>query len=139
MANNFKGYLLKFGDVELPNSYLQMDRCTSIPKQREEIEAYRDDYSRDLIRVTAAGKKTKQVFFFRPLTHLQIQALRAVMEHSLVNAAQRKYHITYWDDESMDYDEGDFYIPDITFTRSRVDEVHNLVYYSEFEMHIIEY
>lgn len=138
-TNNFQGYLYKFGNVELPNSYLQMDKCTSTPKQREEIEAYRDDYSRTLHRVTANGMKTKQVLYFRPLNHMQILALKEVMRNSLVDAKQRKYHITYWNDEGMQYNEGDFYIPDITFVRRRVDEENNLVYYCEFEMHIIEY
>lgn len=45
MATNFKGYLLKFGNIVFPNEYLAMDKCTSTPNTRVEIEAYRDDYA----------------------------------------------------------------------------------------------
>jgi hypothetical protein len=139
MASNFKGYLLKFGDVELPNSYLVLGGSESTPKQREEIEAYRDDDSRTLHRVTASGKKTSQKFKFRSLTDTQLKALKNVMNNSLVSAKERKYTITYWDDENLQYDSGDFYIPDITYTRKRIDEKKNILYYDEFEMEIIEY
>lgn len=135
----FQGYLLKFGNVELPNSYLQMDKCTSTPNQREEIEAYRDDYSRDLHRVTATGKKTKQTFAFRALKHTELAALKTVMANSLVDEGQRKYNVTFWDDEKLEYRTGAFYIPDITYTRSWIDEKNNILYYKEFEMTIVEY
>ena len=140
MANNFRGYLLKFGNVELPNSYLALsDNNTSTPNQREEVKAYRDDYSRDLHRVTATGKKTKQVFHFRSLTNVELSALKAVMANSLVNASERKYRITYWNDEDLTYKTGDFYVPDITYVRQRVDEKNNKLYYGEFDLTIIEY
>lgn len=139
MASNFKGYLLKFGDVELPNSYLVWEGSTSTPKQREEISACRDDFSRDLYRITADGMKTKQTFKFRSLTDTELKALQNVMKNSLVSEKERKYSITYWDDESLQYESGDFYIPDITYTRKWIDEKKNVLYYSEFEMSIIEY
>lgn len=140
MASNFRGYLLKFGNVELPNSYLAMsDNNTSTPNQREEIKAYRDDYSRNLHRVTADGRKTKQVFHFRSLNDEELASLKAVMANSLVNTAERKYRITYWNDEDLAYRTGDFYVPDITYVRQRVDEKTNRLYYGEFELTIIEY
>jgi hypothetical protein len=131
--------LLKFGDTELPNSYLILNGSESTPKQREEVKAYRDDYSRALTRITADGMKTKQVFHFRSLTDRQLLALQNVMKKSLVVAKERKYHITYWDDENMAYDTGDFYIPDITYKRKRIDEEKNVLYYDEFDLTIIEY
>jgi hypothetical protein len=125
--------------VELPNSYLVLGGSASTPKQREEIEAYREDYSRDLHRTTADGMKTKQTFTFRSLTDTQLSALKNVMKNSLVSKKERKYKITYWDDENLEYDSGDFYIPDITYTRKRVDEEKKILYYDEFEMSIVEY
>jgi len=138
--SNFKGYLLKFGKVELPNSYLMMSESnTSTPNQREEIKAYRDEYTRNLHRVTASGHKTKQTFRFKSLTDEQLGSLKAVMANSLVSEKERKYHITYWNDEILDYKEGDFYIPDITYTRARIDESRNRLYYAPFDMTIVEY
>lgn len=139
----FKGYLLKFGDVELPNSYIMMsDTNTSTPNQREEISAYRDENSRDLHRVTAAGTKTKQIFHIRSLTIEQMAALKAVMANAIVNEKQRKYRITYWNDEELKYKTGVFYVPDITYVRQMIIERPDGTYtmrYGEFELHIIEY
>lgn len=140
MVSNFRGYLLKFGNVELPNSYLLMsDENQSTPNQREEVKAYRDEYSRALHRVTATGKKTKQTFKIRSLKDTELASLKAVMENSLVNAAERKYHITYWNDEDLTYKTGNFYVPDITYTRSRIDEANNILYYAPFTITIVEY
>lgn len=83
--------------------------------------------------------KTKQVFYFRRLTDTQLLALKNVMKNSLVDEKQRKYQITIWNDETMAYKTGKFYIPDITYTRSMIDEKTNTLYYGEFEMSIIEY
>ncbi len=116
-----------------------IDGSDSIPNQREEIEAYRDDYSRDLYRITADGMKTKQTFRFRKLTDRQLLALKNVMKNSLVNEKERKYYIEFWNDETMQYETGDFYIPDITYKRSMIDEERKVLIYGEFEMNIIEY
>lgn len=116
-----------------------MGACTSTPNQREEIEAYRDEVSRDLHRTTATGKKTKQVFGFKPMTHIQLTALQNVMKNSLVSEAERKYSVTFWDEEAMDYRTGNFYIPDITYTREWIDTKNNLIHYAAFDMTIVEY
>lgn len=138
MASKYKGYLLKFGDVVLPNSYIaQNDNNTSIPNQREEIKAERDDYTRELMRVTADGMITKQTFVIRELTDTQMLAFKNVMKNSLVSEKQRKYHITYWNDENMQYEEGDFYIPDPTYTRKLATDTY--IKYGTFEISIIGY
>ena len=38
----FNGWLIKFGDVILPNSFILADGWESVPNQRVEIDAYRD-------------------------------------------------------------------------------------------------
>lgn len=42
MPGKFNGWLIKFGDVTLPNSFLLADGWESTPNQRVEIDAYRD-------------------------------------------------------------------------------------------------
>lgn len=131
---------MKFGAVELPNSYIMMsDSNTQTPNQREEIKAYRDDYTRDLHRATATGHKTKMSFQFRALKDTELLALQRVMRNSLVSENERKYNVEYWNDEEMAYKTSDFYIPDITYTRSMVDEDNNILYYAPFTMTLVEY
>ena len=137
-ATDWAGYLLKFGNVEVPLSYLKLDSGNEqTPNQREEVSANRDDYTRELHRVTADGQITKMSYVFRPLNITQMRALRTVMANGLVNAKQRKYNVTYWNDENLRYETGAFYIPDITYHKGIVDS--SGIIYKEFTMTLIGY
>lgn len=137
-AEDWKGYLLKFGDTEVPLSYIKMDDGNEqTPNQREEIKAERDDYTRSLKRVTADGMITKQSFVFREMTIRERRALKNVMKSGLVDEKQRKYRVTYWNDENLRYEEGEVYIPDITYSRKEANE--NTLIYREFTMTLIGY
>ena len=46
--SDFKGFLLKNSSGETLDRYIQFDTYSSTPNQREEINAYRDDNTRDL-------------------------------------------------------------------------------------------
>ena len=134
----FKGYLVKFGGVELPNSYIMMDAGNvQTPNQREELKATRDDNTRRLHRVTASGQISKFSLVFKPLTNRQLQALHTIMSNSSVDPAQRKYNVTYWNDEHLQYENGDFYIPDITYEKLLVGD--DFILYNSFTMEFIGY
>lgn len=134
----YQGYLLKFGDVILPNSYIaQDDGNEQTPNQREEIKAVRDDYTRELTRVTADGTITKFTIVIRELTNTEMKALQNVMKHSIVDAKQRKYLVTYWNDENQQYERGNFYISDITYRKKVVNS--NYIKYASFPMTFVGY
>ena len=134
----FKGYLVKFGSVELPNSYIMMDAGNvQTPNQREELKATRDDNTRRLHRVTASGQISKFSLVFKPLTNRQLQALHTIMNNSLVNPAQRRYNVTFWNDEHLQYENGDFYIADITYEKLLVGD--DFILYNSFTMEFIGY
>lgn len=137
-ATDWQGFLLKFGTVEVPLSYIKMgDGNTQTPNQREEIKAERDDYTRKLMRVTADGMITKQIFQFKQMSYKKVKALQNVMKQGLVDKKQRKYNVTYWNLENMQYEKGDIYIPDIEYTIARADE--NDLIIGEFSMALIGY
>ena len=137
-ATDWAGYLLKFGNVEVPLSYIKLDDGNEqTPNQREEISAKRDDYTRQLSRVTSDGQITKMSFVFRSLNITQMRALRTVMANGLVNAKERKYNVTYWNDEHLRYETGAFYIPDITYHKGIVDSTG--IMYKPFTMTLIGY
>lgn len=136
MASKYKGYLIKFGSVKLPLSYMLKDSGnTQTPNQREEIEAWRDDWSRELYRVTSNGRISKFAIVIRPLTDTQLLALKNVMASSLVDNAKREYEITYWNTESLQYEKGVFYIPDITYIIKYATESY--IKYDKFTMTFI--
>lgn len=138
MASKYKGYLYKFGNVVLPSSFIAQDSGNEqTPNQREEIEAYRDDHSRELHRITADGTITKFSIVIRELTDTELLALQTVMKNSLVDAKQRKYRVTYWNDENLRYEQGDFYIPDVTYIKKRATTKY--IKYERFTMNFIGY
>ena len=57
--NNFDGYLVKFGNVVLPHSYIQYDTYKVVPFQRTELSAYRDN-NNDLHRIKNNNVKYTQ-------------------------------------------------------------------------------
>lgn len=143
MATNFKGYLIKsaeVGSLIFPHKYISLESYESTPNQREEVEAYRDDYTRDLTRVTADGMKSKITFsLLDGLTLEQKMEIQDFFNQSMVNEKERKVHITYWDDEKNAYKTSYFYYPDIAYQITRIDKENNTLIYKSIKYTLIEY
>ena len=60
----FNGWLIKFGNVILPNSFIMADGWESVPNQRVEVAAYRDANVL-LHRETSENFKTKLTLTIR--------------------------------------------------------------------------
>lgn len=136
---SFDGYLLKFGDTILPNKYLYYDSYSATPNQRTEIEAYRDDYTQELFRATSDGVKSKIEATIKPMWLEDKMEFMNILKEGLVDKLQRKYEVTYWNDEDTSYAMGYFYIPDTTFSIHRIDEKNNTILYNSFKLTLIEY
>lgn len=141
MAGNFKGWLIKFGEVRLPNSFLLADGWESTPNQRIEIDAYRDA-NVYLHRETSSHYKTKIKLNFREMTLMERIALNNVIglaTLSINEQKQRKVSLTYWNDETLTYDSGEFYITDTTYSHHRIDEKAKEIEYNPFTLELIQY
>lgn len=136
---SFEGYLLKFGNVVLPNKYLYYDSYSATPNQRTEIEAYRDDYTQELFRTTSEGVKTKIEATIKPMWLEDKMEYMDIIKNGLVDKLQRKYEVTYWNDEDASYSTGHFYIPDTQFSIHRIDTEKNSMLYNAFKLTLIEY
>lgn len=155
---NFLGYFLKATKtgVIFPMSYIEYDTYTCTPNQREEIKAYRDENTRELFRITAAGMKTKITFSTRKTLHKADK--KAILKFFTDEEAldtdpytalkQRKVQLTYWNEEEDTYKTSYFYIPNLTFKvkhiypTERFDTNHNRIYdiiYEALEFEVIEY
>ncbi|MEE1218591.1 MAG: DUF6711 family protein [Ruminococcus sp.] len=134
MANNYKGYLLKFGENVLPNNYFV--EYSSTPNQRLDSDAERDN-SGNLHRTTLPNGKTS-ILFSTHILHLEDKInLQKIINYSIVNDAQRKCFIEYWDDEKNNYNSGYFYIPDIEY--KIMDASNTDIIYSPISIELIEY
>lgn len=135
--SNFQGYLLKFGSEVFPNKYLDFDNQASTPNQRAEAEAY-VDANNELHRITLPKYRTK--IEYNTIDDLSLSdkiAIQNVLSQGLIDSVQRKYLVTYWNDETNSYETSNFYIPDTTFQIKKITS-DNIIYRS-FKLTLIEY
>lgn len=140
----FEGYLFALCDangtvrVHFPHKYIQYNTWSSTPNQREEIKAYRDDNTRNLTRITAAGKKSVFSFKVRSPLHLNEKIeIQECLTAAEIDHEQRKIVVKYWDDEHNKYEIGTFYRPNMNFPIIRV--TNNDIIYGELTLEFIEY
>lgn len=136
----FRGYLLKAvstGQI-FPHECMKLETWDSTPNSREEIKAFRDENTRDLTRVTAAGKKSSFQFQTRPKLHLaQKQAVQSFFTDAEVDYTQRKVELEFWNDEDNEYKTGYFYRPDIQFPIYKITDTD--IIYKEITIECVEY
>ena len=134
----FQGYLLKSGNDIFPHKYIEYSSWESTPNQREEIKAYRDDNTRDLTRVTAAGRKTAIAFKTREnLTLAEKTEIQNFFTSHETNAAERKIPLTFWNDESNSYVTSNFYRPNIKFPIISISGKD--IIYGSVQIDLVEY
>ncbi|WMC91264.1 DUF6711 family protein [Kineothrix sp. MB12-C1] len=137
----FGGWLIKFGNVTLPNSFLLADGWESTPNQRVEIDAYRDANVL-LHRETSENYKTKITFSVREMNLSEKMAFQNVIGLATLSGAEkkeRKVSVTYWNDEDNVYTSAVMYMPDIKYQIHTVDERKNDINYNSFKVTLIEY
>ena len=120
---NWRGYLLANGaGGTFPHYYIKMETYDIQPDIREEVRAYRDDYTRDLYRLTAPGMKSKITFeILDNLSMEQSYEIQNFFYAAEVDHLQRKVQIIYWNPEYFRYDVGYFYRPDTNFKVRDID------------------
>lgn len=140
----FNGYLFAVCDANFnvrkvfPNKYIQYNSWTSTPNQREELKAYRDDNTRNLTRVTAAGKKSVFSFKVRSGLHLDDKiAIQQFFTDYEIDKEQRKVNLKFWDDEKNEYKTGTFYRPNMPFPIVKITD--DDIIYGELTIDCIEY
>lgn len=139
MANNFEGWLLKFGTQEFPLRLIAEETWQSTPNQRLELSAESDNTGK-LHRDTAPHTRTKIEFeTVDDLTLDEKIEIQTVMNSSVTSTQERKATITYWNDENNSYTEATVYVPDITFKINRIDKDEKQIYYNKIRIALIEY
>ena len=124
--------------VAFPHKYIQLSSWKTTPNQREEIKAYRDDNTRNLTRVTAAGRKTPIQFKTRP--RLSLEGKKAIQSFFTIHesdAAERKIVLAFWNDESNEYRFGSFYRANTEFTIEKITDTD--IMYAETTIDLVEY
>lgn len=131
MANKFKGYLLRNTAVGIiPNRFLQANNYSCTPNQQSDKNTYPDENGK-LHRDVLSHTSTK-IEFNTPPMHLndKITFQKYFPERTMVN-------LEYWNDETNDYEVGEFYVPSIEFSYYAV--WGNDILYNPIRVAFIEY
>ena len=138
--SNFEGYLIKFGNVIMPNKYLIVDGWQATPNQRLEADAYRDANGL-LHRETLPDYKTEIVLSVAELDLAEKMEFQSIVNQAMINEMERKVDVTYWNDGTNEYVHSStgFYLPDIKWTITHVDEEDKDIIYKAFTVKLIEY
>ena len=137
---NFAGYLLKATSTGavFPNQYIKYDSWNSTPNNREEIKAYRDENTRDLTRVTAAGRKSALQFATRDNLHLaDKEAIQSFFTSAESDVDQRQISLEFWNDEDNTYKTGVFYRPNTQFKIKKITDSD--IIYDSITIDLVEY
>lgn len=59
------------------------------------------------------------------------------MSYGLVDSTERKYNVTYWNDETNSYITSEFYMPDINYQIRKIDNYD--IEYNPISFELIEY
>ena len=138
--DNFKGILLyrTADNKPFPQQYIEMGSWSSNPDQREEIRAYRDDNTRALTRITAQGRKSIFSFATRNNLHLKDKiAIQKWFTEKEANQTERKIQLTFWNEETKNYDTGYFYRPNMEFKIKSI--IGNDIIYDSMQFDFVEY
>lgn len=137
MQADYRGYLVMFGNTQLPNNFLTRYRST--PDQRIEKKAWRDN-TEYLQRVTSPNFKTTLNLEIKPLSQGEKDLFNAIKANGLQDETQRKYRVTFWNLDTCKYDSGSFYIPDTEFAINHIaDNDTGEMYYEKTTIEMIQY
>lgn len=111
----FEGYLVKFGTTILPNSYLALNTYTVTPDRRNVIENW-EDLNGLTHRDVHQKYKTKLEFDTINCLNLEKKTtMQQVFKSGLLDEIERKYNVTYWNDETNKYEQMECRMNDVDF------------------------
>lgn len=132
MAFNGQWYI-KVGAYPIPLSYMKEDSLKSAPAQRQDNDSY-IDADGHLHRNPMEHTRSKLEFETTYMYNFQMRDLWDNITANYTNWLERKVHLTYYNEESDTYEEGDFYLPGTVEFKHK-----NKFVYGENRIAFIEY
>jgi hypothetical protein len=101
--------------VPIPNKYISLTSYVSTPNQRQDLDSYQDNLGK-LHRNTLDHTRSKLEWNTPPLFERELLSLQNILNSGIINAKERKLKIIHYCFDTHTYEQGGFYMPDITFT-----------------------
>ena len=103
----------------IPNKYISLASYVSTPHQRQDLDSFQDNEGR-LHRNTLTHTRSKLEWNTPPLYERDLIKLQDILNSGIINGMERKTKIIHYCIDTHTYEQGEFYIPDITFTPLRI-------------------
>lgn len=101
--------------VPIPNKYISLTSYVSTPNQRQDLDSYQDNLGK-LHRNTLEHTRSKLEWNTPPLFERELLSLQNILNSGIINLRERKLKIIHYCFDTHAYEQGEFYMPDITFT-----------------------
>lgn len=129
----FEGWLLKVDGKEFPTDYIAADTYTSTPDQKTDIDDYTDNdgvFHRNVL----PAKATKIEFDIKPIRLYDRNIVQGLFPSNADSCT-----VEYWNDLTMSYQTGTFYVPDISFQIYMIYKETKDILYQPTRIAFIEY
>lgn len=111
----FKGYLLKFGDVEFPMDCLVTSSYASVPAKHTILDDWPDADNTRHLDVHPNHKAYVTVDTEDYLDFPTKQKIQAAFRAGLINETEQRYNVEFWDDTKNDYVTAEMHMNDIEY------------------------
>jgi hypothetical protein len=101
--------------IPIPNKFISLTSYVSTPNQRQDLDSYQDNLGK-LHRNTLDHTRSKLEWNTPPLFERELLSLQNILNSGTINAKERKLKIIHYCFDTHTYEQGEFYMPDITFT-----------------------
>lgn len=137
----FSGYLMKLGGssgTELPMEFIKAQSYNVEPARHKENKT---NYAvTGLLHRNIASHTSVKIEFDTPLlTNDKLAELEALLTDAMTDTLKRDITIYYYDTATDSYKTANCYMPDPKHPISRIDPVHNVVYFKPIRYTFIEY
>lgn len=99
----------------IPNKFISLTSYVSTPHQRQDLDSYQDSNG-VLHRNALTHTRSKLEWNTPPMTERELKQLQNLLESGIINKNERKIIIRHYCFDTHEYEDGTFYMPDITFT-----------------------
>lgn len=132
----YNGYLLKAGSDEIPLSFIRYDTYHIQPKQRQDLDPYRD--VNGVLHRNVVENMPSVIEFNTPTMYAdQLQSFLNIIRSNYTSNKERKLEITYYNPETDSYKDGEFYMAQPDFSIKQI--IDGKIMYNEMTINFIEY
>lgn len=135
--SNFKGYLLKIGNIPFPDEFIEFNSYKPVPDRQQDLNPFRSENG-ELTRNVVQHKPSTLDFQSRPMNDDELAQIRKILATAYINVDEEKVIIEFWRPNRGDYRTGTFYLdPNTEYPIKKIED--NQVYYDTIKWSFVEY